>query len=143
MIVVDTSVWVSFFRDPESPIREALSGVIDDDIVLLPHVVRVELISGSGRHTVAMLERVLGALELVTPSKDTWMLTETWAKQAAMRGLRFGVGDLLIAATAAERGAHLWTFDRDFEPMARLKWIRRFSPRVTSHRRQNRALNVG
>lgn len=130
MIVVDTSVWVSFFRDAESPVRGVLSRCIDDDVVLMPHVVRVELLSGAGRHTVSMLERTLGALGIVTPSKDTWALTESWAKKAAERGLRFGVGDLLIAATAAERGALVWTFDCDFEPMVRLKWIRRFSPKL-------------
>lgn len=128
MIVADTSVWVSFFRDAHSSVRATLSRCLDDDMVLMPHPVRVELLSGAGRHTVSILEKTLDALPLVTPSRDTWALAEGWATKAATRGLRFGLGDLLIAATAAERGAQLWTFDADFDPMVRLKWVRRFRP---------------
>lgn len=128
MIVVDTSVWVSFFRDPKSSIRWKLTECIDDDLVLLPRSVRVELLSGVGVHTVSLLERALSGLMVVTPSSDTWRLMDDWAKKGAKFGARFGVGDLLVAATAAERGALVWTLDRDFEPMVRLKWIRRFLP---------------
>jgi predicted nucleic acid-binding protein len=38
------------------------------------------------------------------------------------------MGDLLIAACAAERGAVLWSLDGDFEPMYRLRWVKRFKP---------------
>jgi predicted nucleic acid-binding protein len=130
MIVVDTSVWVAFLRDAASPVRPVLVELLDEDQALLPRPVRVELLSGAGGHTVALLQRTLGALETLTPSLDTWALVERWALAAASRGVRFGVGDLLIAACAAERGAQLWTLDEDFEAMVRLKWVRRFRPRA-------------
>lgn len=128
MIVVDTSVWVAFLRDAGSPVRRQLVELLEDDQALLPRPVRVELFCGAGGHTLALLRRTLGALETLTPSTDTWALVERWAVAAASKGMRFGVGDLLIGACAAERGAQLWTLDEDFEPMVRLKWIRRFRP---------------
>jgi predicted nucleic acid-binding protein len=129
VIVVDTSVWVSFLRDARSPVRPALERLLDEDAVLLPVPVRVELLAGAGAHSVALLQRTLGALEALLPSADTWALVERWVVRAARVGQRFGVGDLLVAACAAERGAPVWTLDEDFEPMARLRWIRRFRPR--------------
>ncbi len=128
MIVVDTSVWVSFLRDAKSPTRPTLERLLDDDVVLLPLPVRVELLSGAGAHTVSVLHRTLSALESLTPSADTWALAERWVLKAAAQGLRFGMGDLLIAACAAERGAVLWSLDGDFEPMYRLRWVKRFKP---------------
>jgi predicted nucleic acid-binding protein len=128
LIVVDTSVWVSFLRDAKSAVRAPLSSLLDEDAVLLPVPVRVELLSGAGAHTVAMLQRTLSALAALTPSRDTWALVEQWAVRGANVGNRFGVGDLLIAACTAERGARLWTLDRDFDPMFRLRWVKRFRP---------------
>lgn len=128
MVLVDTSVWVSFFRDPRSPVRARLERLLDDDAVLLARPVRVELLSGAGAASHALLRRGLEGLHTITPSTDTWALVEQWVQQAAARGLRFGMGDLLIAACAAERGVLVWTLDADFAPMVRLKWIRRFVP---------------
>lgn len=129
MIVVDTSVWVEFFRDAGSPVRAPLERLLDDDAVLLPRSVRAELLAGAGPQVVATLQRLLGALHLVTPSADTWTLVDAFATKGAAKGHHFGVGDLLVAACAAERGAPVWTLDTDFERMAQLKWIRRHRPR--------------
>jgi len=126
VIVVDTSVWVSFLRDPKSHTRPTLERLLDDDVVLLPLPVRVELLSGAVAHSVSLLHRTLSAIEPLTPSADTWALVERWVLKAAAQGHRFGVGDLLVAACAAERGAELWSLDGDFEPMFRLRWVKRF-----------------
>lgn len=127
MIAVDTSVWVTYLRDAHGSVRATLDRLLDDEVVLLPAPVRVELLSGAGAHTAPLLDRTLGALEQLVPSHDTWRLTQQWAAHGAARGLRFGVADLLIAACTAERGARLWTLDADFEPMRRLRWVKLFS----------------
>jgi predicted nucleic acid-binding protein len=124
-MVVDTSVWVAFLRDPKSAVRPVLERLLDGDAVLLPIPVRVELLSCAGPQSVSLLSRTLGALRPLTPSTDTWALVERWVLVGVAKGLRFGVGDLLVAACAAEHGAPVWTLDDDFEPMARLRWIRR------------------
>ena len=65
----------------------------------------------------------LSALAVARPTDETWALIERWVATAADKGQRFGVGDLLIAALAAERGALVWSLDRDFERMERLKLV--------------------
>ena len=50
-------------------------------------------------------------------------MIERWVTEAADKGQRFGVGDLLIAALAAERNALVWSLDADFERLARLKLV--------------------
>jgi predicted nucleic acid-binding protein len=128
VIVVDTSIWVAVLRSRTAPEGVILGQLLDADSVILPVPVRLELLLGAGAGERARLRSVLSALPVAYPDDDTWKLVEQWADQAAGRGQRFGVGDLLIAALASERGAAVWSLDRDFERMAQLKLIARYAP---------------
>lgn len=128
MIVVDTSIWIAVLRSRTAPEAAVLAQLLDADSVILPVPVRLELLLGAGATDRARLRSVLSALPVAYPDDDTWKLVEQWADQAAGRGQRFGVGDLLIAALASERGASVWSLDRDFERMAQLKLVSSYAP---------------
>jgi predicted nucleic acid-binding protein len=123
VVIVDTSVWVVVLRSPTAPEAPVLAQLIDADAVVLPLPVRVELMSGAPARHRAMLRKRLSALAVAHPTDETWSLVERWVETAADKGQHFGVGDLLIAALAAERNALVWSLDRDFERMERLKLV--------------------
>lgn len=100
-----------------------LAQLIDADAVILPLPVRMELLSGAPVKDRAKLRERLAALAVAYPTEETWSMIEHWVDRAADQGHRFGIGDLLIAALAAERGALVWSLHRDFERMARLKLV--------------------
>jgi tRNA(fMet)-specific endonuclease VapC len=124
MIVVDTSVWIDFFRGRNAVTCTQLEVLLDADQVAVPAPVRVEILGGARRAELARLRRVLQALPLLVPSAQVWDTIETWLGRAVAAGQHFGVGDLLIAAVAAENHALIWSLDADFRRMARLGWIR-------------------
>jgi predicted nucleic acid-binding protein len=123
MIVVDTSVWIAALRSSASPEAPVFSALLDADEVLLAAPVRTEILSGAKKADRAALRRLLTALPVAYPTDETWHLMDDWTGQAANRGERFGVGDLLIAALAREAGALVWSLDADFGRMARLKLV--------------------
>ncbi|WP_263975360.1 hypothetical protein [Leptolyngbya sp. 7M] len=47
MLLIDTSVWVSVFRDRTSQIRQKLEVLINDRAVLLTRFMQLELLQGS------------------------------------------------------------------------------------------------
>lgn len=122
MIAVDTSVWIDFFRG-RTPAADRLPVLLDQDEVALPAPVRIEILSGARRGERAGLDRLLSALPILYPTMGTWQRIEGWVTTGAARGHRFGVGDLLIGALAAENGYALWSLDSDFVRMARLGLI--------------------
>ncbi len=122
MIAVDTSVWIDFFRG-RMPVVERLSGLLDRDEVALPVSVKIEILSGARKSESQRLERLLAALPVLYPTEDLWKLLEKWVTAGAAAGQRFGVGDLLVAALAAEHDCSLWSLDSDFARMASLRMV--------------------
>jgi predicted nucleic acid-binding protein len=128
LILVDTSIWVSALRSATSREAVALRVLLDADEVALAAPVRVELLIGAPVRYRSELRRILSALPYWIPAESTWRLIESWLEPAARAGERFGMGDLLVAAVAAEHAAPVWSLDRDFERMARLRLVRLHSP---------------
>jgi predicted nucleic acid-binding protein len=128
VIVVDTSVWVTALRAGASPEAEVLRSLLDADEVVLAAPVRVELLSGASSRDRSRLRRALSALPVAYPSDETWNRIDTWLDRAGQAGQRFGLGDLLIGALAAELGALIWSLDADFARLERLGLVGRYQP---------------
>ena len=100
MIAVDTSVWISALRDPHSTDADTLRQLLDADEVVLPVSVRSELLMGV-----------------------TWHTLDSWTDKAVRNGHTFSLGDLIVGILAADIGALVWSLDKDFERMEKLKLI--------------------
>ena len=127
MIFVDTSVWIDFFRGRRSARVGALVDLLDGDLVGLAVPVYLELLSGASTGDFNQLKRLLSALPIYYPTEDTWSILERWIRTAVETGQRFGFGDLLIGAIAAEADGRIWSFDRDFLRMEKLGFVQCYS----------------
>ena|SRR5262245_12939728 len=67
-------------------------------------------------------------LPILYPQGETWRRIDGWVVRAVAVGARFGFGDLLIASLAADAHAAVWSLDRDFDRMARLRFIATHTP---------------
>jgi predicted nucleic acid-binding protein len=124
MVVVDSSVWIEFFRGRNPELTEALRQLLDADEVALAAPVRLELLSGASKRDFGRLARLLSALPLLVPEQTLWKKLEGWAARARERGERFGALDLLIAGIADDHGAFVWSRDADFVRLARLGFVK-------------------
>ena len=124
MVVVDSSVWVEFFRGRDLRLVEQVASLLDRDEVALAAPVRLEILLGASNKELPLLRRVLSALPLLLPSAELWDKLDLSVERARRAGQRFSALDLLIAGIADEHDATLWSLDQDFTRMARLGLVR-------------------
>jgi predicted nucleic acid-binding protein len=125
MIVVDTSVWLAAPR--QRAIADALRELVEADEVALALPVRLELLAGTARRDRPAFRRAYGALPQLHPTEETWIPIPGWIEQANDAGECFGLFDLLIASMASEIGGLVWSLDKDFDRMERLKMVQLYS----------------
>jgi predicted nucleic acid-binding protein len=127
VIAVDTSVWIDFFRGRQ-PVAAKLSDLLDRHEVALPVPVRIEILAGASKVEQARLGRLLSALPLLYPTEFSWRRMVGWVMKSAAAGQRFGLGDLLVAAVAADHDATIWSLDADFKRLERLGFVSLATP---------------
>ena len=125
MIVVDTSVWIAARRQPH--VEKVLRELLEADVVAVALPVRLELWAGVAKHDRKAHRTAFNAVPQLVPTEETWRSLTGWIALAADAGERFAVTDLLIASLAAEIGGLVWSLDKDFERMERLKLVSLYS----------------
>ena len=118
---MDSSVWIDFFnRSPGRPGRELRRMIQDGEPFALSGLIVAEVLQGLTSN-IAEIDDFLSQWELLEPSG-----TATYREAAAIfrfarsRGVTVTTIDCMIAATALEHGATIFSIDKDFLRIARL-----------------------
>ena len=121
-VLVDTSVWVEYFRGGRSATTEALDLLLADERVAIVGVIRAELLSGTrDDRAFEELRELLTALQDLGEPPALWETVGRWGAQLRRGGLGgVGIPDLVIGVTALHYAAPVLTLDRHFEALARV-----------------------
>jgi len=60
--------------------------------------------------------------------RDSWLRAGELVAECSARGSQVGIADCLLAALAMRESAYIFTLDRNFERIPRLRFFRRQSP---------------
>ena len=126
MVLVDTSVWVDLFRDPDGQVRAALKGVTGDDDTVLTRFNQLELLQGArDEQEWSVLAEYLDHQDYLEAGADTWRNAARIYFDLRRRGrtVRSPV-DCCIAELARQHDALLVHRDRDFVAIAEVRPVR-------------------
>ena len=104
MVLVDSSVWVSHFRQKSPKLEQCL----ERELVLMHPLVIGELACGNLHHRSEVLAR-LGLLPQATAVSDTEALS--FIESHRLMGTGIGYHDIHLLASARPSAASLWTLD--------------------------------
>lgn len=116
-VLVDTSIWVDYFRKGDScPDTPLLGRLLKDGLVCVNGLIRAELLSGTAsRREFDALETGLSALTFLDDPPGQWEEVAQARFRLARKGFSASIADLLVAVCAARHQKALWTRDRAFE----------------------------
>lgn len=125
MILVDSSVWIDFFRrSPGSGGRELRRLIEEEEPVALTGIVVTEVLQGLTRDA-GKIERHLSLFELLEPRGFlTYREAAAIVRLARSRGISLTTVDALLAAIAFDHRATMFSLDKDFARLTRLLPLR-------------------
>jgi len=140
MLLIDTSVWISIFRDPSGRVRQQLETLIADSRrdrfanreVLLTRFTQLELLQGSlNEQEWIILSTYLETQDYVELASSSWQAAARIFYDLRRQGLTVRSPiDCCIAQAALENNLLLIHNDRDFETIAQVRPLQhlRFQP---------------
>lgn len=121
-IIVDTSVWVEFFRRPDAAVTLHLKKLLRERKVVMVGMVLAEILQGirAPKETSLVRER-LRELSYIETTRDEWEKAGEISASLRRKGITVPLSDIIVAAPALSRGLEVFTTDPHFEQIPGLK----------------------
>lgn len=121
-IIVDTCVWIEFFRKPGSEITLHLMSLLRERKVIMVGMVMAEILQGvKSPKEAGIVKQSLGKLPYQEITRDIW--EAAGRKSAALRasGITIPLSDLIIACAAFSGDHEVFTVDPHFKELDGLR----------------------
>lgn len=120
-ILVDTSVWLEFFKVEASPYAQTLDQILEEGRACTTNLIKAEIIPGARTpRQFRELKEYFDALPLATEPASLWeeiMDVQFRLKRKGVNGI--SIPDLMIAVVANANGKVVFTKDSDFRLIQR------------------------
>jgi len=128
LILVDSSVWVDFFSSSPGRAGAELRRMIEEsEPFALTGIVVSEVLQGLTRDS-SPIERSLAQWDMLEPRGfDTYRKAAAIYREARGKGISLTTIDVLIAATALEHRASVFSLDKDFSRIASFTGLQLYS----------------
>lgn len=120
-VLVDTSVWVSYFRGGSPVISEKVDRLLAGAEVCVPKIVLAELIQGAkSEREISTIEDFFDAFTILDQGQGTWLKAGKLSRQLKNRGKTIHPLDCYIAVIAQENACAILTLDDHFKEIQKV-----------------------
>lgn len=114
-VLVDTSVWIEFFRKKE-PGHGVVAALMDDRRLSCMGIILAELIQGAKSDTECeVLRDFVHVFDFLPDTVEHWQQAGELSQLLRKKGKSVGLSDCYIAVTAAANKVKVLTFDTHFD----------------------------
>jgi predicted nucleic acid-binding protein len=125
MILIDTSAWIEFLRDTQSPACLKVDGVLTGDVATADPI-RMEVLAGArSEEHLADLRRLLARATVLPTTAQHYDAAAALYRSARVQGLTIRrLMDCLIAAIAIDHDVPVLHADHDFDALSTVSALR-------------------
>jgi len=114
-IIVDTCIWIEFFRERESDLTLQLKVLLRERKVIMVGMVMAEILQGvKVPHEANLVKQNLEKLPYLEITRDIWETAGEISASLRGAGITIPLSDLIIAAVALSGGHEIFTIDPHF-----------------------------
>lgn len=125
MVLVDTSVWIAFFREGSSSAARKLDVLLEDAEVCICGLIEAELLPGLYRKDRAGVRTFMAGLPCLETASDIWADVADIQERSLAQGLGpFSIPDLIVAAVALRHKVPLFSLDKHFLSISRVTGLK-------------------
>ena len=120
-VVVDTSVWIQFFNDPDSPEKHEIVRLLRNNKIFLCGMELSEILQGTKSDKEREeIEETMTVLPFLPNNLTTWSKIGSVSSTLMRKGITIPITDLFIAVSAMINNCRVYTLDRHFERIPNL-----------------------
>ena len=118
-ILIDTSVWIDFFKGTSEQTIETVSNLLKERRVLLTGIVLFELLQGAkDKKEAQKISSLLAPLDRFDPDPIFWEEAGLEANRLRQKGISSPTIDFILAFIAIEAKALFFSYDKHFQIVA-------------------------
>ena len=119
-VLLDTSVWIDYFRGGDRPLSQMVDEIISGGEVFVPGIVLAELIQGArSEREIAIIEDMIETFTFldIGPGDGAWVEAGRLSYDMKKAGAAVHLADCLIAVLSRKSGCRVVTRDRHFQAL--------------------------
>jgi hypothetical protein len=120
-VIVDTSVWIGFFRKGDEKVSLLLDSLLEQDCVAICGIVEMELLRGVRPEERKRLGSLLDALHYIETVRKDFIRAGERLNELRQKGITIPSTDALIAMICVRNNLPLFTLDTHFDHLPEVK----------------------
>lgn len=123
-VLVDTSVWIDFFRNEEGRSGDLLDSLLEEDRVVLCGVVEMEIFQGLRKKEQHEVQSVFELIPYIEITREDFIASGTLWQSLRKKGETIPSTDCLIAELCIRHNLALFSLDSHFDKIKELKRLK-------------------
>ncbi|MBT4289687.1 MAG: PIN domain-containing protein [Deltaproteobacteria bacterium] len=120
-VLVDTSIWIAYFNQPESKYGAALEKLIIEDQAVYAGIVLAELLQGAKvEKEFNQIQKNFNVLPYLETYQKIWLAVGVLSYSLRKKGITLPISDIILACLAQENNCRIFSLDQHFEMIPKI-----------------------